>query len=326
MKRTKNSTSLVLVCSLTVLGLALGSQRTNAEVIERVVAIVNDQTILLSDIEKYKGQLQKGGMVDELLVADPKSVIGDREKLVELMINERLIDSEVHKQNLAVTIERVEAEVRSIAQGNNISRNQLKAALKEQGVDYSEYQNFIKKRIERHSLIERVITSKIKISDEDVAAYYIQQKGKDAGKEVFQFKLAHIMFIPKAGDVEGAQARAKSVLDKLNSGKTFETLAAQHSEDPNFTAGGSLGTFKSGESLPEIEAAVRELSVNQATGLVRTKIGFHIVKLLEKTLIPSPDFENNKGKIQGYLAEQAFKKQFSFWLSQRRQEAFIRIN
>lgn len=298
----------------------------SAEVLERVVAIVNDQILLLSDIDKYKSQLSRGGMTDDLLVSDPKSIVGDRQKLIDLMINERLIDSEVQKQSLAVTVERVEQEIRSIAQSNNISRNQLKQALKEQGVDFADYQNFIKKRIERHSLIERVITSKIKISDEDIAAYYIQQKGKQAGKETFQFKLAHILFIPKGGDVDGAQARAHSVLDKLNSGKSFETLASQHSEDPNFTAGGLLGTFKSGESLPEIEKAVLPLSVNQTTALVRTRVGFHIVKLLEKNLIPSPDFEQNKPKIQAYLAEQAFKKQFTFWLAQKKQDAFIKIN
>jgi peptidyl-prolyl cis-trans isomerase SurA len=302
----------------------IGSQ-AHAEIIERIVAIVNDQTLLLSDIDKHRAQLAKGGMSDDLLVTDPKAVVSDKQKLIDLMINERLIDSEVQKQNLAVTVERVEQEIETIARSNKISKAQLRQALKEQGVDFAEYQNFIKKRIERHALIERAITSKIKISDEDVAAYYLQQKGS-SGKEIFQYRLAHILFVPKGGDVEAAQQRAASVLEKLNSGKSFETLASQYSEDPNFTAGGMLGSFKSGEPLPEIEKAVSGLSVNQTTGVIKTRIGFHIVKLLEKNLIPSPDFEQNKNKIQGYLSEQAFKKQFAFWLTQKRQEAFIRIN
>lgn len=297
-----------------------------AEVIEKTVAIVNDQVITLSDIENYQKQLGRGGMVDELLISDKKAVLSDRAKLIDVMINEKLIDSEVLRQSLSVTAERVEAEVKSLAAANGISRNQLKQALKEQGVDFADYQNFIKKRIERHSLIERAITSKIKISDEDIAAYYISQKGSLSGKETFQYKLAHILFVPKGGDVEAAQARANSVLDKLNSGKSFETIAAQYSEDPNFSAGGQLGTFKSGEALPELEKAVQNISINSYTGVVRTRIGFHIVKLLEKTLIPSPDFEQNKRKIADFLGEQAFKKQFAFWLTQKRQDSFIRIN
>lgn len=298
----------------------------HCEVIERVSAIVNDQIILLSDIEKYRSHLSKGGMIDDLLVTDPKAILSDRQKLIDLMINEKLIDSEVQKQGLTVTVERVEQEIQNIAKSNGISKSQLRQALKEQGVDFADYQLFIKRRIERHSLVERMITSKIRISEEDIAAYYIQTKGPQAGRETFQYKLSHILFVPKGGDVEGAEARAKSVLEKLNSGKSFETLASQYSEDPNFSPGGALGTFKSGESLPEIEKNVSRLSVNQTTDVIRTRVGFHIVKLLEKTLIPSPDFEQNKAKIQAYLAEQAFKKQFAFWVSQKRQEAFIRVN
>lgn len=298
----------------------------HAELIEKTVAIVNDQVITLSDIETYQRQLNHGAMIDDLVVTDRKEIMGDRAKLIDLMINEKIIDSEVQKQSLGVTIERVESEINGMAKSNNITRAQLKQSLKEQGVDFAEYQNFIKKRIERHSLIERAITSKIKIGDEDIAAFYISQKGEQSGKESFQYKLAHILFVPKGGDVEAAKIRADSVLEKLNAGKSFETLASQYSEDPGFSAGGLLGTFKTGEALPELEKAIQNLSVNGTTGVVRSKIGFHIVKVLEKTLIPSPDFEQNKGKIAAYLSELAFKKQFSFWLSQKRQESFIRIN
>lgn len=309
-----------------LLALLLVPINSSAEVIDKIVAIVNDQIITLSDLDAYQRRLRQGGMVDDLLVPDRQTVLSDRQKLLNLMVDEKIIDSDVVSQNLSVTIERVEAEIKNVAAANRISRNQLKQALQEQGVDFSEYQDFIKRRIERHSLIEKAITSKIRISDEDVAAYYISQKGERAGKEIFQYRLAHILFVPKGGDVEGAEQRAKSVLEKLHAGKSFETLASQYSEDPNFTAGGQLGTFKSGEALPELERAVEKIPVQTTTGIVRTRVGFHIVKLLEKTLIPSPDFEENKKKIADYLSELAFKKQFSFWLAQRRQEAFIRIN
>ncbi len=298
----------------------------HAELIEKTVAIVNDQVITLSDIENYKRQITHGGMVDDLIVTDRKEVIADRAKLIDVMINEKIIDSEVQKQGLSVTVERVESEIKGLAASNKITRSQLKQALKEQGVDFSEYQNFIKKRIERHSLIEKAITSKIKISDEDIAAYYISQKGSQAGQETFQYKLAHILFVPKGGDVDAAKIRAQSVLEKLRSGKSFETLASQYSEDPNFSSGGLLGTFKSGETLLEIEKAAQATPVNGTTDIIKTRIGFHVVKVLEKTLIPSPDFEQNKKKIADYLGELAFKKQFSFWLAQKRQESFIRIN
>lgn len=315
-----------MIRKLSFLAILLMASSSKAQVLEKIVAIVNDQTILLSDIESQRVRLSKARMVDELLVADPKAVAANREAIIDLMISERLIDSEVQKQGLGATAERVDAEIRQIAQQNGVTKAQLKQALVEQGTDFAEYQNFIKKRVERHGLIEKAITSKIKISDEDSAAYFIQTKGASAGLDSFQYRLAHILFLPKGGDVAGAEARANSVLAKISEGKSFETLASQHSEDPNFSPGGALGTFKTGEFLPEIEKAVQNMSVNQTTGIVKTRIGFHIVKLLEKTLIPSPEFEQAKPRIQAFLAEQAFKRQFSFWLTQKKQDAFVRKN
>lgn len=311
---------------LTLFLVMSSSASAKTQVLEKIVAIVNDQIILLSDNEKQRVRLKKSALVDDLLVNDAKKLAEDPDALVELMINERLIDSEVQRQGLGVTVERVEAEIQQVARQNGITKAQLRQALQEQGVDFAEYQSFIKKRLERHGLIERAITSKIKISDEDLAAYFIQTKGPSAGRDSFQYRLAHILFLPKGGDVTGAESRAKSVLEKLREGKSFETLASQYSEDPNFSPGGMLGTFKTGEFLPEIEKAVETLSINQTTSLVKTRIGFHIVKLLDKTLIPSPEFEQAKPRIQAYLAEQAFKRQFSFWLAQKRQEAFVRKN
>ena len=92
------------------------------------------------------------------------------------MVDEHIIDDEVKKQNLSVTIERVEQEINSIQSRNNLTRDQLKEALKREGTNFSDYQDFIKKRLERQSVIEKAITSKIKISDEDVASLYEVKK------------------------------------------------------------------------------------------------------------------------------------------------------
>ena len=71
-----------------------------------------------------------------------------------------------------MTVERIEQEINSIQSRNNISREQLRDALRREGTSFSDYQDFIKKRLEKQGLVEKAITSKIKISDEDIAAAY----------------------------------------------------------------------------------------------------------------------------------------------------------
>src|SRR4051794_16516117 len=97
-------------------------------VIERIVAVVNDEIILLSDVDKFVEQVKKGAIVDDLLTEDPKELLKDREKLVQHLINEKVIESEIKKKNLQVNFEQVEKEITKIAGRNNISRTQLKEA------------------------------------------------------------------------------------------------------------------------------------------------------------------------------------------------------
>ncbi|MGE3756183.1 MAG: SurA N-terminal domain-containing protein, partial [Pseudobdellovibrionaceae bacterium] len=117
--------------------------------VDSILAIVNSEVILESDLQKLVGRLTKGGMVDELVLVDkkPEQIKNDKKAQLNVLINEKILDSEVKRLNLTVTIEKVEQEIRSIAKRNNIARNDLINALKAQGVNVSDYQDFIKTRI-----------------------------------------------------------------------------------------------------------------------------------------------------------------------------------
>lgn len=299
----------------------------SAKVMDKIVAIVNDQVVTLSDVEKFKKKLQTGGLVDDALLklADPQALLKDKTALLNQMIDEKLIDSEVKRKNMEVTIERVEQEIRSIATNNHISRQQLQAALVAKGVNISQYQDFIKTSLERQSLIEKEVTSKIRISDEDISSYYMAKKGPSAA-QTFEYTLSHILFSVKKGGDEAALNRAKVVEEKLKGGQPFEKLAEQYSEDSNFAKGGALGTFHSGEMLKELSAAVNRVPVGETTGIIKTAQGYQIVKVNKRALISDPKLEEEKEDIRRVLYADAFKRQFRMWLTQRRDESFIRIN
>lgn len=297
----------------------------HSEVVDKIVAIVNDEIITTQDMENYKKQLQRGKFIDDLIISDKKELLKDKKALLEHMINERLIDSEVKRQDLSVTVERVDQEIKKISDGNHMSRSQMIAALKKEGISFSDYQSFIKQRLEHQALIQKMISSKIKITDDEIQNYYMNNY-KGSSVTSYEYSLAHILFLPKGGDKNAAKARAESVLAKLNAGESFESLASQYSEDPNFSTGGFLGNFKSGEFLKELETAVQGLSPGEHSGLVPSKFGYHIIKLLSKKIVKDPVFESKKKEIQNILYEKAFAQQFKFWIEERRQGSFIKIN
>ena len=313
----------VLVCSLFCF-----SPLSFAEIIERIVAIINDEIITATDVEKYSEKIKSGGLTDDLLIpndAAKQELLKDSKKLLQTMIDEKIIDSEVKHQKLEVPIERVEQEIRSIAKRNDIGRDDLKRAVEEKGIKFSQYQDFIKTGLERHSLIDRAILSKIKISEDDVMAEYAKLHG-EASDQNFEFTLSHILFLVEKGGIKSAQDRAALVLSKIKAGEDFEKMASEYSEDPNFSAGGLLGSFKAGEFSKELEVVVHKMNVGDTSKVVQTKAGLHILKLTKKKLIPDPKIEKAKDEIRGKLYDRAYKRQFQAWLEQMRNEAFIRIN
>lgn len=306
--------------------LFLSSLSANAKLIDRILAVVNDEIITKSDVEKYKQELKGNSMQDELFKIDKKALLKSNKKVISQIVDEKIVDSEVKRKGLETTIEQVDEEVRKIQRRNNISRQQLKAALKQQRTSFSAYQNFIKKRLERQSLIQQNITSKIKISDDDVMSYYLANSSRNDA-EIFEYTISHIMFLKNSsGGINAAKDRAQKVYKELDSGKSFEVLASQYSEDPNLSPGGLLGSFKAGEMNIEFEKAVKNLSPGSFSTVTTTRFGVHIFKLNKKRLISNPEFEQKKEQIRSFLMQKAFEKQFRFWLDQKRREAFIHFN
>lgn len=299
----------------------------HAEVVEKTVAIVNTELVLESDFKDLEYRIPKQGMVDENLLFGKSisSLKGNRKAQLEYLIDEKIIQSEIKRLNLSVTGDRVEAQIKEMARKNNVSEAEVANVIKQQGLTMEEYRRFLKDSIEKRSLMDSEIISKLRISDEDALNEYLKNN-PNSRPSIDEFSVSHIFFNPKKGGVEATIKRAETVLGKLRSGENFENLAQQFSEDPNFSAGGALGTFKSGEFLPEIEESISNLKVNETTPIVKSRMGFHIVKVTAKKLTTDPKFERAKDAIKAQLLENSFKRQLKTWLQNKRDESFIRIN
>lgn len=311
---------LIIICTL------LFSFISQAELVEKTLAIINNEVVLLSDLKKLTSRLEKEALVDDLLIFDKNidKLKKDSKTQLDFLINEKIIDSEIKRQNLLVTQDRVDQELREIAKKNKITKEELLAAVKQQGISESDYQDFLKSRIERQSLVEQEITSKIRISDEDVMAYYLAESGKGIN-QAYEFGISHIFFSPKVRTPEESFNKAKSVLELIKNGEKFENLVSKYSDDDS-NADGSLGVFKSGEFAKEFEIAVKDIQVGETTSIIKSKNGFHILKLVSKKAITDPKFDANKELIKAQLFEKTFKRQLKMWIDQKKDDSFIRIN
>lgn len=303
--------------------LVLATTSAQAKVLEKIYAVVNGETITLTEIKDYQKKLKTGGFLNDLLFADPKErkkALKDRDYLLKLLVDEKIIDFEVKQNGYLITEERVEKEINSIASRQNATVSQLRQSLASQGVKFKEYKKFIKQSIERRQLVEKEITSKIKISEQDIVSHYLA-KNDSSGTQVFEYSLSHILFDSSNKEV------AEDVAKKIKSGQNFESMVAKHSVDADSkNNSGKFGEFKSGEMIASIQKAIDSLEIGESSKVVKTPMGLHIFKVVDKKLVKDPAIERQKQGIYQKLFAKAFKEQLDFWLVQKRKDAVIQVN
>lgn len=299
-----------------------------AQLIDHIMAIVGDEIITLSDFKNYQKKIRKNEPIDEILFLgkNPKTVMKNKEKLLNILIDERILEAEVKSQKLEATLETVEKEIRRIAKNYNLTRKQLIQEIKKDGQSFSDYQHFIKTRLERQRLIEQAITSKIHISKEEILQYYLKQNPK-AKEQVYEYTLAHIFFSSsKKNKSTKAIDRAIKVLEKLQRGENFESLVKKYSDKAKSNPKGILGTAKANEFNSSISKAVSGLKEGEYSKVIPMPGGYSILKIVKKVATSTTAFTRATPKIQSLLTQQAFEKQFTQWLSEKRKAIFVKVN
>ncbi len=321
-KTTRPKCFLVFTCIIFL----FSSQSFAAQmVIDHIAAVIGKSIVSQSDVDAFRAK-KSADMLDEFALAgkSPQDVFSSDSEALNYLINEKLLDIEVKKQNLAVTMDRVDQEIREIAKLNNLSKDQFLSAIKAQGVSVSDYQDLMKSRIERRSLIEVEISSKIRISDDEVQAEYLR-RNPEAKVGVPLYSVAHIFISAKKRGFEKASDKANQVYGLLQSGMDFATVAEQNTQDTRFSNGGFLGEFRPGEMSPDFEKAVAQLKIGEFSQPVKTLQGYHILKLTNKSMTMDATFEKDKERFHNFLFDQAFKRFLRNWLEAKKEDNFVSV-
>lgn len=160
----------------------------------------------------------------------------------------------------------------------------------------------LRKRIIVEAFLKKKIEEEAKVTDADLQKFYDQNKDKFKTGE--QIKASHILV--------KTEADAQDILAQLKKGASFEDLAKKRSVDGSATKGGDLGWFGKGNMVPEFEKAAFGLKEGAMSGVVKTKFGFHIIKVAGKRpagLRPFPEVkEQIKGAILSSKQGEIFQK------------------
>jgi peptidyl-prolyl cis-trans isomerase C len=166
-------------------------------------------------------------------------------------------------------------------------------------------------------LIDKEVISKSKVSDQEIKDYY--NKHKEDFTTTSQIRASHILV--KTED------EAKKVLDRLNKGEKFETLARELSIDKaSAKNGGDVGFFGRGQMVPEFEKAAASMKVGEISGPVKTQFGYHIIKVTGRKAGPVVDFDRVKEVIAQRLSGDRQKEAFDKYIEGIKKNYNVVIN
>jgi len=158
----------------------------------------------------------------------------------------------------------------------------------------------MKKRVVVEAYLKKKVEEKVKMSDAELQKFYDQNKDKFKSGE--QLRASHILV--------KTEKEAQDIAAQLKAGSKFEDLAKKFSVDPAGAKGGDLGWFGKGSMIPEFEQAALSLKEGQISGPVKTKFGYHIIKLTGKRPAGVVPFDEVKEQIRASLMPQKQQEVF----------------
>lgn len=327
-----------------------------AKVLDRTIATVNGEAILLSEYEKNAtpilDQFKKAAPAEEQTA---ERVADIKKRVLDQMIDDLLLVQEGKRKQIKVSQLEVDDGVKKVR-----SRFQTDAEfneeLKKEGLTNDEFRKRIQNQLTTIKLIEQEVKAKVPApTDSEIKDLYdtidaiIHDKPIPSGHTASELeelkslakaverrfgeriRARHILVrvapnAPKA-EKDAALAKIKDAQAQLKKGGDFAELAKKYSDDPGSKDhGGDLGYFSRGDMVPAFDAAVAKLDVGQTSDIVTTDFGYHIIQVREKKAASSPSLDEIRDDLREYLFQQRGAKRFEQYVKELRAKADIKIN
>jgi peptidyl-prolyl cis-trans isomerase SurA len=288
---------------------------SHCEIVDRVIAIVNDDIITLIELEKYVHVEKHGKYVS---INEYFRNIKLLEK-IDALVDNLLLKQQAKKMKIDVSNKEIDSIINNIKKQYLITEDDLKEQLKKDNVNFKDFVEGLKTNLIRTKVLSQVISPEVLITDNDLMEFY--NKNINDFKEE-EYKLRQIFISNKQSD---SQDKVTAAYSQLKEGKPFESIAKEFSDDPSAADGGDIGFVKSGDLVPELRGAVRTLAPGSYTDIIRTPYGFLILKLIETKKGDTVAFEAVKDKIHERIIQIESEKKYKEYMNKLRKSSYIEV-
>jgi peptidyl-prolyl cis-trans isomerase SurA len=320
MNMKKIMTGLALAGVLAAAAPAVPAQ----EIVEQIVAIVNDDVITLTDFrtqyQMTEAQLRAAQVPEEQMTQQLARL---KKEFLDSMITEMLLLQKAKELGLNVQ-EQMKAMLEKIKTDNNIASDaDLRRAVEQSGMSYEAWLKQYEEGMMRQGVLYTEVERSIVLEDAEVVQYY--KKNPAEFTTPTQYKLNAIYLASEGRTAEEIETLKAAVDAKLKSGASFPDAAAELSDPPMKDAKGDLGTFKAGELEAALESPLERLKSGEKTPWINNKNGWYLLLLAERTDSVLRSFDEARKEVEEKLYNEKRAIKGDAYLKTLREKSFVKI-
>jgi peptidyl-prolyl cis-trans isomerase SurA len=310
-----------------ILGLLVASPDTASakELLDRIVAVVNDDVITQSELDRqlapiyqsYKEQYKGNEFFTQMTDA--------RGKVLNQMIEDRLVLQEAEEKEVRVTDQEIQRKVDEFKRRFKTDED-FKRFLDGQGITMSKIREKYRDMLAIQKIQDFVVKSRVVVSPLEARSYYEKNSDKFSAPESFSIYSITIRKDDAKDKNKKVQAKTVKIRKQIVSGEiNFAAAAQEYSEDTHADEGGDMGVMSRGEFIPHLEDAIFSLQEGEMTEVLESDIGYHIFLLKQINPAATRSFDESEESIEGYLYQQKSAEKFEEWMGRLRKDAYVSI-
>jgi peptidyl-prolyl cis-trans isomerase SurA len=307
-----------------ILALLICISTASAEIVDRILAKVNDDIITLSEVNRKMAQYRKeleakytGQQLQDMIQKLEKQVL-------DSLIEEKLLYQKAMELGYDANVEtNVSSEVQRIMKENNIAdSDELEKRLAEQGMTLRDLRDEIRNAIMTRYLINDFVGARITLLTPEIEKYYKDHAADFTTPE--EVTLSEIIINVEGSDKE-AENRANDLYDRLQKGESFAALASQYSKGPTANKGGSIGTYLVSKLNPDTVKAISGLKDGDVSKPHLENGAYVIYHIDSRKAAALQPLDKVRDEIKNRLYNQRFNPEYERFISQLKEDAYIQI-
>ncbi len=314
--------------SIWIVGFTGGAPAGGDEIVERIVAIVNDDIVTYLEVQKemapYEARIKAVGYDPE---KEQQMLYEVRSDVVKKLVDQKITDQEIKRYRITASDEDIDNNIEQIKKDKSWTDEDFRKALENDGMTVELYREKVKEQTLRARLVNMAVKANIVITKEDVAAYYASNIEKYQGELTYHLRNI-IMRVSENAGANGKRAvleRMENVHAALEKGASFDSLAREYSESVLAKNGGDLGILPYKDFSPQLKEVLGGLTKGEYTPVLDTDQGYQIFFVENKLKENEMSLEEVYSQIEETLFKELTEKAFIDWLEKLRESSHIKI-